>query len=118
MGLENPHERRHSTRVHASARSAVETITTSATVSVGALEFETVSISHDANEPLGVIATSKTTGARTGIVYDLGVFTQRSGKFLQDLDILMIERITILRCSMLVHIHARVQRRIAVVMGI
>jgi phosphoribosyl 1,2-cyclic phosphodiesterase len=69
----------------------VETITTAGTFSVGSLEFETVSVSHDANEPLAVIATSKTTGARTGIVYDLGIFTQRLRRVLQDLDILMIE---------------------------
>jgi phosphoribosyl 1,2-cyclic phosphodiesterase len=74
------------------ADAKVETLSASGTtVTVGQLELTTIGVSHDANEPMAVIATSVSTGARVGIVYDLGVFTQKLARALTYLDILMIE---------------------------
>jgi phosphoribosyl 1,2-cyclic phosphodiesterase len=73
------------------AKAPVETISTSGSIHIGELELTTIAVSHDANEPFMVIATSQTTGARTGIVYDLGICTERLLKSLRDLDILIIE---------------------------
>jgi phosphoribosyl 1,2-cyclic phosphodiesterase len=73
------------------AKASVETISGSALINIGELELKTIAVSHDANEPLAVIATSQNTGARTGIVYDLGICTERLLKSLRDLDILIIE---------------------------
>jgi phosphoribosyl 1,2-cyclic phosphodiesterase len=73
------------------ARASVETISTSGTFTIGQLDVTTVRVSHDANEPMAVVATSRETGARAGIVYDLGVFTQGLMRALRGVDILMIE---------------------------
>lgn len=73
------------------AEANVETLSTSGTVTLGQLELTTIGVSHDANEPMAVVATSISTGARAGIVYDLGVFSQKLAKALTYLDILMIE---------------------------
>jgi len=70
---------------------SVETVPTSGRFNIGELEIRTIGVSHDANEPMAVIATSRGSGARAGIVYDLGVFTDRLLRALGDLDILMIE---------------------------
>jgi Metal-dependent hydrolases of the beta-lactamase superfamily I len=73
------------------ARASVETISPSARFTIGQLDLATVRTSHDANEPMAVIATSRETGARAGIVYDLGVFTEALMRALRGVDILMIE---------------------------
>src|SRR4051812_6538178 len=61
------------------------------TVVVGDFQLETVPVSHDANEPIAVIATSLGDGARAGIVYDLGHVTETISRALDKLDILVIE---------------------------
>ena len=73
------------------AGAPIETISTSARFAIGQLEIATISTSHDANEPMAVIATSKATGARAGIVYDLGVFTEKLMHAVRYVDILMLE---------------------------
>lgn len=70
---------------------SVETVATSGRFNIGGIEIRTIGVSHDANEPIAVIATSRDSGARAGIVYDLGIFTDRLLRALGDLDILMIE---------------------------
>ena len=60
-------------------------------VVVGDFHLETVAVSHDANEPIAVIATSVGDGARAGIVYDLGHVTETILRALDKLDILVIE---------------------------
>ena len=70
---------------------SVETVATSGRFNIGEMEIRTIGVSHDANEPMAVIATARGSGARAGIVYDLGVFTGRLFRALGDLDILMIE---------------------------
>jgi len=73
------------------AAASVETVSTSGRFTIGQLEVRTIGVSHDANEPMAVVATSRVTGARAGIVYDLGVFTERLLRAVRDVDILMIE---------------------------
>jgi len=73
------------------AHSTVETISTSSRFTIGQLDLATVRTSHDANEPMAVIATSRESGARAGIVYDLGVFTEALMRAIRGVDILMIE---------------------------
>jgi phosphoribosyl 1,2-cyclic phosphodiesterase len=70
---------------------SVETIPTSRQFSIGRLDISTFDVSHDANEPMAVVATAKDTGARAAIVYDLGVLTQALLAAIHDVDILMIE---------------------------
>jgi phosphoribosyl 1,2-cyclic phosphodiesterase len=61
------------------------------TVVVGDFYLETVPVSHDASEPIGVIVTSLGEGARAGIIYDLGQVTESVSKALDKLDILVLE---------------------------
>jgi phosphoribosyl 1,2-cyclic phosphodiesterase len=61
------------------------------TVVVGDFYLETVPVSHDANEPIGVIVTSLDEGVRAGIIYDLGHVTQSVARALDKLDILVLE---------------------------
>jgi len=61
------------------------------TVVIGDFYLETVPVSHDANEPIGVIVTSLAEGARAGIIYDLGHVTETVSKALDKLDILVLE---------------------------
>jgi phosphoribosyl 1,2-cyclic phosphodiesterase len=58
---------------------------------VGAIEILPVPIPHDANEPVGIVATDRTSGSRVGIAYDLGGLTQTVRSALADLDLLVIE---------------------------
>jgi phosphoribosyl 1,2-cyclic phosphodiesterase len=60
-------------------------------VVVGDFYLETVPVSHDANEPIGVIVTSLNEGVRAGIIYDLGHVTESVFKALDKLDILVLE---------------------------
>ena len=61
------------------------------TVTVGDFYLETVPVSHDANEPIGVIVTSLDEGVRAGIIYDLGHVTESVSRALDKLDILVLE---------------------------
>ena len=61
------------------------------TVVVGDFYLETVPVSHDASEPIGVIVTSLDEGARAGIIYDLGHITESVTRALDKLDILVLE---------------------------
>lgn len=61
------------------------------TVVVGDFYLETVPVSHDASEPIGVIVTSLGEGSRAGIIYDLGHVTESVSKALDKLDILVLE---------------------------
>jgi phosphoribosyl 1,2-cyclic phosphodiesterase len=72
---------------------ALRTILTprKSTVTVGDFHLETVPVAHDANEPIAVIVTSVTEGARAGIVYDLGHVTETISRALDKLDVLVIE---------------------------
>lgn len=46
---------------------------------------------HDAREPVALIATTRSTGERVGIAYDLGHLTERFIKNFADVDVLILE---------------------------
>jgi phosphoribosyl 1,2-cyclic phosphodiesterase len=48
-------------------------------------------VSHDAAEPVAVVVTSRRSGARTAVVYDLGQVDQALRRKLVDLDVLVLE---------------------------
>jgi phosphoribosyl 1,2-cyclic phosphodiesterase len=58
---------------------------------LGDFEINTVRAPHDAAEHVVVVATSRTTGARAGIAYDLGCITDPILETLTDLDLLVLE---------------------------
>jgi phosphoribosyl 1,2-cyclic phosphodiesterase len=70
---------------------SVLTVGTGATLQLGRFDVQTVATSHDAVEPLAVIATSRATGARAGVVYDLGAVTATVRDAVRDLDVLVLE---------------------------
>jgi phosphoribosyl 1,2-cyclic phosphodiesterase len=73
------------------SKASVESVSTSTTLNIGSLEIRTIGVSHDANEPMAIVATARDSGARAAIVYDLGVFSESLRRHLRDLDILMLE---------------------------
>lgn len=81
----------------AKARALVKTATQVHTFRPGAtLEFQrmtvtTTAIPHDANEPVGFVVTSRSTGARAGLFYDLGHVSQAIATACKSLDILVLE---------------------------
>lgn len=61
------------------------------TLAIGELDVSTVRASHDAAEPVVLVATARRSGARAGIAYDLGVATQSVLDAMRDLDLLVLE---------------------------
>ncbi|MBK5189512.1 MAG: MBL fold metallo-hydrolase, partial [Gemmatimonadaceae bacterium] len=62
-----------------------------ATLEVGELSLHTVRTPHDGTEPVAVLATARSTGARAGIVYDLGHVPASYRRTFERLDILVLE---------------------------
>lgn len=60
-------------------------------LSIGDIDFLSVRSSHDAADPVVLVATSRSSGARTGIAYDLGFATQSVTDAMRDLDMLVLE---------------------------
>ena len=60
-------------------------------ISIGDMDILSVKSSHDAAEPVVLVVTSRSSGARTGIAYDLGIATQSVTDALRDLDMLILE---------------------------
>lgn len=60
-------------------------------IAIGDMDILSVKSSHDAAEPVVLTVTSRSTGARTGIAYDLGVATQSVIDVMRDLDMLILE---------------------------
>lgn len=60
-------------------------------ISIGDLDILSVRSSHDAAEPVVLVATSRSSGARAGIAYDLGVAGQSVIDAMRDLDMLVLE---------------------------
>jgi phosphoribosyl 1,2-cyclic phosphodiesterase len=58
---------------------------------LGDFDITTVHTSHDATEPVAVIATGRASGVRAAIVYDLGVMTDSVRTALERVDILVLE---------------------------
>jgi len=61
------------------------------TLSIGEMDVATVRASHDAAEPVVLVATARRSGARAGIAYDLGVATHSVFEAMRDLDLLVLE---------------------------
>ncbi len=62
-----------------------------ATLELGELSVQTVRTPHDGAEPVAVVASSRVTGARAGIIYDLGHIPSSYRKTFERLDILVLE---------------------------
>ncbi|MFL5576774.1 MAG: MBL fold metallo-hydrolase [Gemmatimonadaceae bacterium] len=69
----------------------VRTFEPGASVEVGGLELRTVPTPHDAADPVAVVATSRRSGARAGVCYDLGHATDPVRVAMRDLDLLVLE---------------------------
>ena len=54
-------------------------------------QLKFVKAPHDAREPVALIATTKSTGERVGIAYDLGHLTERFIHYFADVDVLILE---------------------------
>ena len=61
------------------------------TLSIGCADIETVRISHDAAEPVALVVTSRRSGSRTAIAYDLGQVDGALRRSLRDVDVLVLE---------------------------
>jgi phosphoribosyl 1,2-cyclic phosphodiesterase len=61
------------------------------TITVNDLDLTPIAAPHDAAEPVIVVATAHTTGARAAVAYDLGCITQPIATALKDIDLLVIE---------------------------
>lgn len=68
----------------------VQTFDAGATLRFSSMELQSVSVSHDAEEPVAIIATDDI-GGRVGIVYDLGYAGGALRRALDDLDVLVLE---------------------------
>lgn len=68
----------------------VRTFDAGATLRFSTMELQSISVSHDAEEPVAIIATDDT-GGRVGIVYDLGHAGAALRRALGDLDVLVLE---------------------------
>ncbi|HJR63960.1 MAG TPA: MBL fold metallo-hydrolase [Gemmatimonadaceae bacterium] len=55
------------------------------------VEVHTVLTSHDAEEPVALVATARESGVRAGIAYDLGCGTPAIRRELRELDLLVLE---------------------------
>lgn len=55
------------------------------------LELAAVATPHDANEPVGFVATALSTGARMGVCYDVGHASENVRTLCRDVDILVLE---------------------------
>jgi phosphoribosyl 1,2-cyclic phosphodiesterase len=69
----------------------VRTFDAGATLTFGTMSVQTVQVSHDATEPIAVIATDIVAGARAGVVMDLGRVTAQLRDAIRELDILVLE---------------------------
>jgi phosphoribosyl 1,2-cyclic phosphodiesterase len=67
------------------------TLSNNARVQIGDFEINVAGISHDATDPVAIVATGCATGVRAGIVYDLGMFTNSIHAALELVDLLVIE---------------------------
>lgn len=73
------------------AEISTHALSNNAHINIGDFAIDVVSTSHDATDPIGIVATGCATGVRAGIVYDLGMFTRDIHKALELVDLLVIE---------------------------
>jgi phosphoribosyl 1,2-cyclic phosphodiesterase len=58
---------------------------------IGDLELDAIPVSHDAGEPIALVATSRGDGARMGIAHDVGRVSQGLRSAFLSLDVLVLE---------------------------
>jgi phosphoribosyl 1,2-cyclic phosphodiesterase len=58
---------------------------------VGRLEVRTARTPHDARDPIGVLVTARSTGARAGICYDIGHASEEVRTLCEEVDVLVLE---------------------------
>ena len=68
------------------AEADTRSIASNGVIEIGDLEIRTVSTSHDAEEPIAVVATGKPCGVRAAIVYDLGVVTETISRAIEKVE--------------------------------
>lgn len=73
------------------AKTPVQTISSSGSFTIGDIELMTVGTSHDADEPIAVVASCPVTGSRAAIVYDLGVMTEAVQRAVAGVNVLVLE---------------------------
>jgi phosphoribosyl 1,2-cyclic phosphodiesterase len=88
-------------RVHATAgtvrglpeleASNVQTFLAGDTITVGTMSVLTVPTSHDANDPVAVVATDNPSGTRAAVVLDLGRMTVELRNAIRDVELLVLE---------------------------
>jgi len=62
-----------------------------ATLTFSALEVTTFRTPHDAAEPVGIIVTARSTGARAAVCTDIGYASKNVRELVKDVDILVLE---------------------------
>ena len=73
------------------AEADARTVEAGATFAVGCLDVRSAPTSHDAADPVAIVATARPTGARVAVCYDLGVATDPVRQSLRDVDVLILE---------------------------
>lgn len=71
--------------------SQAHTLVANQPVKIGDAEVWPISTSHDATDPVAVVATDMTNGVRAAIVYDLGLITEPLQKAIEHVEMLVIE---------------------------
>ena len=61
------------------------------TVTVGRFDVSTAQVPHDATDPVGLLVTARSTGARAGICYDIGHVSSAVRSLCANVDILVLE---------------------------
>jgi phosphoribosyl 1,2-cyclic phosphodiesterase len=69
----------------------VKCFVTGATITIGTLSLKTTRVSHDAADPVAVIATCTRTGVRAAIAHDLGYVDETLARELDRVDVLVLE---------------------------
>ena len=69
----------------------VRTFEAGATLTFGSMTVLTVPTSHDATDPVAVVATDTSTGARAAVVMDLGRESPHLRNVLRDVEVLVLE---------------------------
>ncbi len=69
----------------------VHRFTAGETLTFSSMSVHTVPLSHDANDPVAVVATDVASGARAAVVLDLGRETSLLRKGLKDVEVLVLE---------------------------
>jgi phosphoribosyl 1,2-cyclic phosphodiesterase len=61
------------------------------TLRIGSVSVQTVRVSHDASDPVALVATDERSGVRAAIVHDLGRASPTLRRSLERVDVLMLE---------------------------